>query len=126
MLKKCLALTLMMLVFNLGAGLVLAGAQARKDARRAAQIKGEIARRGTGHNVRVRIKLRDGTKLKGYISQAGENDFVIRDDESGTSKTVAYGDVTQVKGKGLSTGRKILIGIGVWLGIGVILTGAGP
>jgi hypothetical protein len=126
MLKKSLSLTLMMLVFNLGAGLVFAWTQSEKDAKRSAQMKGEITRRGVGPKARVRIKLRDGSKLKGYISQAGENDFVIRDDESGASTTVAYDDLTQVKGKGLSTERKIRIVIGVWLGIGVILTGARP
>jgi hypothetical protein len=107
MLKKCLSLTLMMLVCHLGVALVFATLQAEKAAQQAAKVKGEIARRGVGHDARVRIKLHDGSKLKGYIYQAGESDFIIKDEESGGTTTVAYVDVKEVKGKGLSTERMI-------------------
>lgn len=126
MLKKCLSLTLMMLVCHLSVALVFARSQAEKEAQRAAKVKKEIARRGVGYEARVRIKLRDGSKLKGYIYQAGESDFIIKDTESDRKTTVAYVDVKEVKGKGVSTERKILIGIGIWFAVGVILLGAKP
>ena len=126
MLKKCLTLTLILLVCHFSVSLVVADTQAEKDAQRIAKVKSDIARRSVGERERVTIKLRNGSKLKGHIYQVGENDFTIRESESGTTTTVAYSDVAQVKGKGLSTERKILIGLGIWLGIGVILTGARP
>lgn len=126
MLKKCLTLTLIVLVCHFSVSLVVAETQAEKDAQRIAKVKSDIARRSVGERERVTIKLRNGSKLKGHIYQAGENDFTIRESESGTTTTVAYSDVAEVKGKGLSTERKILIGLGIWLGIGVILTGARP
>ncbi len=54
-------------------------------------------------------------KLAGHISEVKEDSFVIIDEKTGTTTTVAYSDVTQVKskGKGLSTGVKVAIGAGL-------------
>lgn len=64
---------------------------------------------------RVVITRRDGTKLKGHISEIKENSFIINDEQTGITSEVNNNDVTQVKpkGNGLSTGAKILIGVGI-------------
>lgn len=91
----------------------LAGANPEKEAQFAQKIKSEIARLGTGINARVEVKLRDKTKLKGYISEVGNESFAVVDDKTGSSTTVTYPQVKQVKGNNLSTGAKLAIGVGI-------------
>ncbi|HXH69987.1 MAG TPA: hypothetical protein VNI60_06515 [Pyrinomonadaceae bacterium] len=69
-------------------------------------------KRGIGEKKRVRVKTSDGTKMKGYIRQAGEDSFTLTDSKTKQSMVVAYRDVAQVKGSGLSRGAKIAIGVG--------------
>ena len=117
MLKRCLALTLMVLLpATAGGGLIFARAQSLKGAQPAEQIKAGVLKRGTGEKARVTVRRRDGTKLKGYISQSGEDSFVVTEPKGGQSTTVAYGDVAEVKGAGMSRAAKI--GIGAAIGVG--------
>ena len=115
-----LALTVLLLQFNSGS--VFATAQAGQDKQRPARVKKDIAKHHGGKKERVTIKLQDGRKLRGHIDQAGEDSFIIRDSETGTTTTVAYSDVTQIKRKGLSTSQKVLIGVGILMFIGAIVT----
>ncbi|MGA9995182.1 MAG: hypothetical protein WBP93_07210 [Pyrinomonadaceae bacterium] len=71
-----------------------------------------MLKQGTGKDARVEVKLRDNTKVKGYISEAGQDTFTVMDQKTGVSKTVAYADVSQVKkqGGGLSSRTWIILG----------------
>ena len=87
---------------------------ARKDpVPQAEKIKMKVAKMGTGEKAKAKIKLRSGEKLKGYISSAGENDFVLTDKKSGKATTIAYSDVDEIKKPGLSQGMKIAIIVGI-------------
>ena len=88
------------------------------------QVKAVVAKRGIGEKAKVKVKLRDGSKLKGYISQAGEDSFTLADSRSGQTRTVAYVDVSEVKKPGgLSLAAKIGIGVGIGIGGLAILYG---
>ncbi len=118
--KKYLALVLSVMLINLAcAGPVWAKASADKEARLAAKVKASVLAFGTGPAARVKVKLRDKTKLEGYVSVTGEDSFVVTDTKTGVATTVPYPQVKQVKGNNLSTGAKIAIGVGI--GIGVLL-----
>jgi hypothetical protein len=41
----------------------------------AAKIKANVLKRGMGENQRIKVKMLNGTKMNGYISQAGEDSF---------------------------------------------------
>jgi hypothetical protein len=101
---------------------VAASANAEKEARFAGKVKLGIEKLGSGSDTRVEVKLRDKTRLKGYISEISENEFVITDVKTGASKKVAYADVKQVKGNNLSTGAKIAIGVSVAAGLILLIT----
>ena len=102
----------MALMINLAcAGSATAGTEAEKVSRDTAKVKASIARLGVGPEARVEVKLRDKTKLKGYISEAGDERFIIIDAKTGAPTTVAYSNVKQMKGKKLSSGIKIAIGV---------------
>ena len=114
MFKKYLTLILTILVINLSLGAtVFAGDKADKEARFAAKVKNEIAKLGTGTDARVEVKLRDKTKLKGYISQVNENSFVVVEDATKTPTEVSYQNTKQAKGSNLPLGVKIAIGVAV-------------
>ena len=101
---------------------VAASSKAEKEARFAGKVKLGIEKLGSGSDTRVEVKLRDKTRLKGYISEISENDFVITDLKTGASNKVAYADVSQVKGNNLSTGAKIAIGVSIAAGLILLIT----
>lgn len=111
MFKKTLSLTLASLLIHLvvGAQSASASADAQKQARHAEKVKVGILKLGIGKEARVAVKLRDKTKLAGYISEVKEDRFAITDINTGATNVVTYTDVAQVKGHNLSTGAKIAI-----------------
>ena len=123
MFKRCLSHLLMItLTFTtIGVASASAKSKAEKEAERTAKVKAGIARLGVGKETRVAVKLRDQTKLSGYISQAGEDSFVVTDAKTGAATTVGYPDATQVQGQNLSTGAKIAIGIAIGAGVTLLV-----
>ena len=119
MLKIWLSLVLIYaLVFT--AAPVLAGTRAQEQAQSAEQVKAKVAQIGTGKKARATVKLKNGTKLKGYVEQSGEQEFVLRDKETGGPVRVLYTDVAKVEErKGHSTAK--WIGIGAGIGAGALL-----
>lgn len=97
--------------------------QTEKDTRLTAKAKADVAAFGIGPDALVSVKLREGKKLKGYISQAGEDSFVITDSKTGSTTSIAYAEVAEVKRKkGLSTGKAILIGVGATFGVLLLIS----
>lgn len=84
------------------------------------RVKIKIAKLGVGSKAKATIRLKDGSKTKGYIAQAGEDNFVIRDRKTDAPTTIRYTDVAKVEeNKGHSTARNIAIGVGI--GVGALL-----
>lgn len=92
-----------------------------KDAAFAQKVKAAIVQLGTGQSSQVHIKLRDKTRLTGYVSEIGDASFVVTDLKSAGTTTVGYPDVVQVKGNNLSTRTKIIITAAVIAGIAITL-----
>lgn len=114
MFKKLLSLALVALLINLaGATPAYAASKAEEQARFAEKVKASVLKLGTGEAARVKIKLRDKTKLAGYISSADGENFTVVDSKTGMATTIAYPQVKSVKGNNLSTGAKIAIGVGI-------------
>jgi hypothetical protein len=93
-----------------------AASKAEKQVQLTQRVRAGILTLGVGTDARVSIKLRDNTKLAGHISEATGDSFVVTDVKTGTATSVAYEDVTQIKGHHLGTGAKIAIGIGIGVG----------
>jgi len=116
MFKKVLSLVLVGFLLSV-AGLTpaYAGSKEEKETRFAEKVKEGISKLGTGVETHIEVKLRNKTKLKGYVTEAGENSFVIVDEKTGATSTVTYAQVKQVKGNNLSRAAEIAIGVGVIL-----------
>ena len=81
------------------------------------KVKAKVAKLGVGEKAKATVILKDGTKRKGYIGQAGGDDFVLRDRKTDSPTTIRYSDVTKVESnKGHSTARNLAIGIGIGAG----------
>jgi len=80
-------------------------------------VKARVAKLGVGEKAKATVILKDGTKKKGYIGQAGSDDFVVRDRKTDSPTTIRYSDVAKVESnKGHSTARNLAIGIGIGAG----------
>jgi len=86
-----------------------------------AKIKAKVVKRSTAQNTYIKVKMLDGKKLSGDVTQVGEDSFTLTDSKTKQSTSVAYRDVAQVKGKGLSTTSIIAIG-GLAAAAAVVLT----
>lgn len=123
MLKKYLVISLTIFVLNLflSTSILAAGADREKEAKFIEKVRASVTKLGTGKDARVEVKLKDGTKLKGYISQINEGSFFVVNEKSGEATEVPYPQTKQVKGNNLSTGAKIAIGVGILVVVVVIL-----
>ena len=84
------------------------------------KVKIKIAKLGVGARAKATIRLKDGSKTKGYVAQAGDDNFVIRDRKTDAPTTISYSDVAKVEeNRGHSTARNIAIGVGI--GVGALL-----
>jgi hypothetical protein len=102
-----------LLVAALNVQPIAAASKAEKEVRLTSKVKLGIEKIGSGRDARVEVKLRDKTRIKGYVSEISDDGFVVTDFKTGAASTIAYADVAQVKGNNLSTGAKIAIGAGV-------------
>jgi len=78
--------------------------QQRLADRGVVKIKTDISRRLRDAKTNVTVRLRDGSELKGRITQAAENMFTLK--AKNTQRDISYADVTKLKGNGLSKGAK--------------------
>ena len=103
MLKKLLSLILVCGLLNLGSY------AAAKDAEFEAKVKAEVAKLGTGQHSIVKIKLRDKTEVKDYISEITDNDFSVVNEKTGALTKVTYPHVKQIRGRNNLNGKSILL-----------------
>src|SRR5258707_2881204 len=122
--KKIIVYALAALLVNLVC--VSSGAMANpsksKEQVQVEKLKADIIRLGTGPDARIKIRLRDKTKITGYVSEAGESSFVVVDAKTGQPTSIPYPQVGQAKGNNLSSGAKLAIVLAVLVGV-LILVG---
>ncbi len=84
--------------------------------REAPTVQNQLQHHGLGKQ--VRIVRADGTQIKGTITTLNDADFRLAP-KKGAPVTIAYADVKEVHGPGLSTGAKV--GIGILCVVGVVV-----
>lgn len=120
MLKTNLSLLVAAILFLATTSQPAVASQSGSQAPTVEAVKSKIARLGVGAKAKATIKLKNRTKVKGYVAQADEEDFVIRDRKTDAPTTIRYADVLKVEdNKGHSTARNIAIGVAV--GVGAVL-----
>ena len=118
--RNLLALTLSGLLIQLAAGPVQAQTRGAGEARRVEQVRAKIGGLGTGETARVRVTLRDRRKVRGYVREAGAEDFVVVEPRTGVVTTIPYSQVKKVNPRELPRAANIAIGLGIGMGIGIL------
>jgi small nuclear ribonucleoprotein (snRNP)-like protein len=94
----------------------LARARTADEAKLVAKAREHAAKRH-----RVEVKLRDGTKLKGWIVEVDDRTFTLVDRETGARRAVAIGDVAKIGRKRNPFGFASKVGDGMLIALGVAL-----
>ena len=81
------------------------------------KAKAEVVDRLNKKETRVKVKLRNGSEIKGRITQTSESSFTLTDEKSGNRSDIAYTDVVNVEVRGMSKKKKTFIAVGVAVGI---------
>jgi hypothetical protein len=119
--KKFLTLALLLAFVQTQTGAVaLAAGKATKGVQATGDVRAQVDRAGLGEKARVTVRLKDGTRRKGYVAERRESDFVLRDRKTDAPTAIAYNDVERVEiNRGHSTARNTALGVGV--GAGAVL-----
>ena len=80
------------------------------------KIKTEVETRLRKKEERVKVNLRNGSQVKGRITQTSDSGFTVVEDKSGGRTDIAYADVSNVEGRGMSKTKKTFIGVGIAVG----------
>ena len=120
MFKKVCSVVLSALLLQAAAAPAFAATKAEKEAKRTEKVRTQLAKLGTGADARIKLELRDKTKLEGFVSEAGAATFAVTDG-AGKTTTVEYSQVSQAKGHNLSTGAKVAIGVGIGAGVTLLI-----
>ena len=94
---------------------------AKEDARLLEKVKAGIAKLGVGRESRVEVKLKNKTKLAGYISGIEDESFTLTNLQTGQATTLPYPDIAQVKGHNLTTKTKVIIAASIIAGVIIVL-----
>ena len=86
------------------------------------KAKAEVVNRLNKKETRVKVKLRNGSEMKGRITQSSENSFTLTDEKTGNRSDIAYADVVNVEGRGMSKKKKTFIAIGAAVVVFAALT----
>lgn len=117
MIKNYISTTLILLMFA-GANIKSMSAQVPND-KTSETVKAEVRKQGIGEEAKVVVKLKNGTKQMGYISQVLDDSFDLTDPKTKQIDTVPYRDVAKVKRDGWPSGAKVALGIGI--GVAVVV-----
>jgi hypothetical protein len=82
-------------------------------------VKKSVARLGVGSKARATITLTNGSKVKGYVYSAGDEDFVIRDRQTDVPTTVRYMEVKSVDDNRGHRNAKLAV---IFVSIGAAIT----
>ena len=116
MFKKFLALVLTLLIINLFFINTAFAQIADNEDILSRNVKNTVAKIGTEPNRKLKVTLKDGTKLKGYITEIKNDHFDVLDTRTSKVTTIQYSNVKEAKRDGLSQMAKGWIAGGVLLG----------
>ena len=104
MFRKALTAALAALLLNLAAASPARGGVGQ-DAAAVLKVKEAVARLGTGPSALAEVKLKNRSKLRGYVSEASDEHFTVVDSD-GMLTRISYAEVESVKAVKPKSARK--------------------
>jgi sRNA-binding regulator protein Hfq len=105
-------LTIIFIAYAIVLSTVGPAARAQSTLNTETKAKTEVVDRLNKKETRVKVRLRNGSEMKGRITQSAENSFTLTDEKTGNRSDIAYADVVNVEGRGMSKKKKTFIAIG--------------
>ena len=121
--RRTLSIALAGILLATASGFRTVTAQTSTDAQRIEKVRTRVIKLGEGRNARVEVKLRDNTKLKGYLSKTEQDSFTVTESKTGTSRTLAYADVQELKTPGSGTSKRTWLIVGASVLAAVVIVG---
>src|SRR5262245_29579795 len=87
--KKLVCISLVFVLINV-VGLRTIQAASTEEAQFVTKVRENILKLGTGPEAAIEVKLRDDTKLKGYVLTAGDESFVVVNAKNRATETIPY------------------------------------
>jgi len=115
-------LTTLFLAYALVLSTLGPAARAQSSLNAETKAKTEVVNRLNKKETRVKVKLRNGSEIKGRLTQSSENGFTLTDEKTGNRSDIAYADVVNVEGRGMSKKKKTFIAIGAAVVVFAALT----
>ena len=103
-----------LLIFTLSLPMAFGQTAGKPDFKAIERAKKGVAKVGVGEKARVTVRLHDKTAVKGYVSQAGADNFIVTEGRNGTEHVISYTEVSRVdrpKTWGISMKELIVMGI---------------
>ena len=113
--KRLVYLLCLLLIFAPAMRAFAAGQNSDKAASKIEKVKRSVAKVGVGSKARATITLNDGSKVKGYVYSAGEEEFVMRDHKTDAPTTIKYAEVKSInddRGHRYAKMAVLFVGIG--------------
>jgi hypothetical protein len=117
--KKLIYLLSLLLICAPAMRTFAAGQNSDKTPGKIEKAKKNVAKLGVGSKAKATITLNDGSKVKGYVYSAGDEDFVIHDRKTDAPTTVKYADVKSVNDERGHRNAKLAA---LFVGIGAAIT----
>jgi regulatory protein YycI of two-component signal transduction system YycFG len=104
MLKKAISMLVTVLLLNLAlAPAAFAKTEGNsKEVKFIEKLRANLQNQGVGVNSKINLKLKDGTKINGYVSEIKADEFVVVNENTGQNNNVPYPQVKQAKGNNWS------------------------
>jgi sRNA-binding regulator protein Hfq len=80
------------------------------------KIKAVVAKRGVNEKKRIRVKMLNGVKMKGYISRIDDDSFTLAISKTRQPVVIAYRDAEKIESGGLAVGARVGIIVGAAVG----------
>lgn len=126
MLAKFTVITLIAFVINLSIVLPLyAQTQNDREAKNLQKVKTNVAKLFGNKRGKTTVKYKDGTKIKGYITEVKDDFFSISESKSASIVSIKYDQVQSVSQYSFPTAAKIAIGVAAGIGVLIIIVGVG-
>ncbi len=93
-----------------------------KIAKRASEIETAVRKLGVSTESKVKVKLRDKTKISGFVSKIEKESFTVTD-KNGQQHVIEYRSAKQIKGNNLHAGVWVAIGVGAAVLVMLVILG---
>ena len=117
--KRLVYLVSLLLILTPAAQSFAAGQKPDNNVAKIEKAKRNVVKLGMGSKAKATITLHDGSKVKGYVYSAGDEDFVIRDRKTDAPTTIKYADVKSVEDDRGHRYAKMAV---LFVGIGAAIT----